>query len=130
GVALYSVNYVSTFPPAADDVEWILSSFLMAREHSAYVLINQSYPGARWPHLAQYDEDLGHPCAPMRLYDSVYARDFSKGMAVVKPSADYTFSILLPPENLRDLDGRQIENSLVLPPLTGKVLLSANNRCP
>lgn len=132
GVSLFSANYVSTLPPPPEDVEWILGSFLMARGHAAYILINRSYPGnALWPHLPQYDEDVGHPCAPMRLYQNVYVRDYSKGMSVVNPSSSDTFTVTLPPEILRDVYGRPIEgNELTLPPATGKVLLSQSSRCP
>ncbi len=130
GTAVYSVNYVSTFPPLPEESEWILGSFLMGRQHAAYLLITLRR-GVRWPHLPQYDEDMGHPCAPMRSAENVYLRDFSHGLAVVNPSPVSSYAVTLPPGSFRDLYGARIgESRLVLGPMTGRVLLSSTARCP
>ena len=130
GAAYFSLNYVSTFPPTEDDIDWILGSFLMGREHAAYVLITTT-DGVRWPHLPEYDEDVGHPCAPMSSVDNVYLRDYSKGLTVVNPSSTFSYTFNLPPGEFYDLYGKQIEgDTLDLGPMTGKVLLSSAERCP
>jgi len=135
GVAYYSTNYVLTFPPSQDELEWVLGSFLMGKEHSAYVLMTPPRTilpdGVQWPHLPQYDEDIGHPCSPMTSTQNVYVRDYSKGLAVVNPSRATSYTFALPEGSFRDLYGNQIEDqSFVLEPLTGKVLLSSEDRCP
>ena len=129
GVAFYSVNYVSAFPPSQRETEWVLASFLMGRERSAYIIMTLA--GVRWPHLSQYDEDVGHPCAPMRSFQNVYVRDYTKAMAVVNPSESDSHTVTLPSVSFRDLYGNPIEGgTLVLEPMTGKVLLRAASQCP
>jgi len=134
GVPFYSMNYVATFPPSQDEVEWVLGSFLMGREHSAYLLMTLSPElgdyGPHWPHLPQYDEDIGHPCGAMTSTQNVYVRDFSKGMAVVNPSGDTRYTFQVPEGNFRDVYGNPIGSVLVLEPVTGKVLLTDSERCP
>lgn len=135
GAAFYSMNYVLNFPPPQEELEWILGSFLMGKEHSAYLLVTPlvRVPGSevRWPHLPQYDEDMGHPCAAMASTQGVYVRDYSRGISVVNPSWSSSYTFTLPGGSFRDLLGNPIEgDSLYLPPLTGKVLLSSQDRCP
>jgi len=133
GVAYYSMNYVSTFPPSQEEVEWVLGSFLMGKEHSAYILMTLDPPlgdfGPHWPHLPQYDEDIGHPCAPMASTQNVYVRDYSKGLAVVNPGWErHTF--YLPPGDFRDIFGNPVSSPLLMEAATGKVLLASEDRCP
>ncbi len=134
GTAFFSHNTVDMFPPAPDELEWILASFLMGRERSAYLLITRvGAQGVRWPHLPAYDEDLGHPCGPMQASNGVYVRDFSKGMVVVNPSASDSYLSVLPRGMLfRDIHGQLFGANgapvLELPPATGKVLISLTNK--
>jgi hypothetical protein len=134
GVAYYSVNYVNRYPPTEDELNWILGSYLMGREHFAYVVImedtvgNYLYPA--WPHLAEYDAAIGHPCGPMGPAQGVYVRDFSHGMSAVNPSDSIWYTVTLPPSNFTDLYGAPIEGEVTLGPLSGQVLLSADERCP
>jgi hypothetical protein len=135
GSAYYSMNYVLTFPPSQDEIEWVLGSYLMGKEHSAYLLMtlrrSDAPDGVRWPHLPEYDADIGHPCSPMTSTQNVYVRDYSNGMTVVNPSSTTSHTFTLPEGSFRDLYGNPIENaSLDLAPLTGKVLLSSGARCP
>jgi len=133
GLAYYSVNYIDRFPPTLEELNWILGSFLMAREHSAYIEISQkptadsSYPD--WPHLPEYDVNVGHPCGAMTMSQGVYVRDFSKGMALVNPSASDSFTVALPPGNFTDLGGEQVAGNIFIGPLSGKVLVSSQDRC-
>jgi len=67
----------------------------------------------------------------MTSTQNVYVRDYSKGLAVVNPSRATSYTFALPEGSFRDLYGNQIEDqSFVLEPLTGKVLLSSEDRCP
>jgi hypothetical protein len=133
GVAYYSVNYVNRFPPTQDELNWILGSFLIGREHSAYIVITEKptdtllYPP--WPHLPEYDVDFGHPCGAMTMSQGVYARDFSKGMALVNPSRSDSFTVALPPGNFTDLHGGPVAGNVFLGPLAGEVLVSSQDRC-
>jgi len=133
GIAYYSMNYVDAFPPTREELEWILGSFLMGKGHSAYLLITLNPPlgsfGPRWPHLPQYEQNIGHPCAPMAWTQNVYVRDYSRGMAVVNLSGGRQ-TLQLPPGAFRDLDGIAVGSAVVLEPVTGKVLLSPADRCP
>jgi len=131
GIPVYSVNYVESYPPTQDELEWILGSFLMAREHAAYILITGiEKPEVRWPHLPEFAADLGHPCAPMTESQDVYVRDYSNGMAVVNPSLTSSYTFTLPPESFTDLYETPVEGYIDLEPLTGRVLLSSEPRCP
>jgi len=127
GTAVYSVNYVSTFPPTHEEIDWILGSFLMAKEHAAYALITSG--DVTWPHLPQYDEDLGHPCGSTSSFQNVYRRDYSKGMSVVNPSATSSYTITLGPDSFSDLYGNPVGDTLTLGARRGKVLLSESDRC-
>jgi len=129
GVAYYSMNYVQSFPPVLEELDWILASYLMAKEHSAYVLVTE-VGGIRWPDLAEYQQNVGHPCSPMRFSQNVYVRDYSRGMVVVNPSWSSAYSFTLPDENFFDLhDAPILDSTLFLPTVSGKVLLSALDRC-
>lgn len=134
GRSYFSENYVHAFPPYADDIDWILSSFLMAKERAAYILmtINARPPeGVRWPNLAEmYDQDFGHPCADMQPEQNVYKRDYSKAMTVTNPSWDRTYVVNLPDGIFFDLYGVPVVGAIVLPPMTGKVLRTFEDRCP
>jgi hypothetical protein len=133
GVAYYSVNYLDTTPPTQEQLNWILGSFLMARQHSAYMVITEHnydiFPHPSWPHRPEYDVDVGHPCGEMTRSQGVYVRDFSNGMSVVNPSDYVSYAFTLPPGNFTDLYGTPVENDIFLEPLTAKVLVSAEPRC-
>lgn len=134
GIAYYLMNYVETFPPSDEELEWVLSSFLMGKAHSAYILMTLSPAlgdyGARWPHLPQYDASVGHPCGDMYSAQNVYARDYSMGLAVANPSRDTTYVYQRPDGYFVDINGQFVDNQIVLPPLSGKVLLTSQRRCP
>jgi len=52
-------------------------------------------------------------------------------MAVVNPSERDSYTVTLPSSTFRDLYGNPIEGgTLVLEPMTGKVLLRAAAQCP
>jgi hypothetical protein len=133
GLAYYSVNYIERFPPTQEELNWILGSFLMAREHSAYIVITEqpteTYLYPTWPHLPEYDVSVGHPCAEMTMSQGVYVRDFSKGLVLVNPSRSDSFTVTLPPGNFTDLDGGPLAGNVLLAPLAGKVLVSSQDRC-
>jgi hypothetical protein len=133
GVAYYSVNYVDSFPPTQEQLSWMLASFLMAKEHSAYITITERvhdiFPHPSWPHLPEYDVDVGHPCGEMTTSQGVYVRDFNNGMALVNPSSSDSFTVALPPGNFTDLHGSPVAGDIFMGPLSGKVLVSSVNRC-
>jgi len=133
GGAYYSVNYVPRFPPTKEEVNWILGSYLMAREHSAYIAITEqpteTYLYPPWPDLPEYHVDVGQPCGAMTTSQGVYVRDFSKGMALVNPSRLDSFTVALPPGNFTDLGGARVAGNVFLGPLSGQVLLSSQARC-
>ena len=134
GVAYYSMNYVDTIPPSEEEAQWVLGSFLMGKEHSAYILMTFSPElgqyGPHWPHLPEYDEDIGHPCGRMTSTQNVYVRDYSKGLAVANPDPDNRYSFNLPAGSFRDIYGNPVDTMLVLEPLTARVLLTSEDRCP
>lgn len=134
GVAFYLMNYVSNVPPPAEELEWVLASFLMGKGHRAYLLMTLNPPlgdyGPHWPHLPEYDENVGHPCSPMVQAQGAYQRDYSHGLAVVNPSRTARITFGLPPGSFGDLTGAPVTSPLVLQPLTGRVLLSSATRCP
>jgi hypothetical protein len=133
GVAYFSMNYVDEIPPSQDEAQWVLGSFLMGKEHSAYILMTFSpiwgNYGPHWPHLPQYDEDIGHPCAPMTSTQHLYVRDYSKGLAVANPDPDKTYRFDLPAGEFQDIYGNPVDSVLILEPLTARVLLSSEDRC-
>ena len=133
GLAYYNINYIERFPPTQEQVNWILGSFLMAREHSAYIVImeqpTENYLYPTWPHLPEYDVSVGHPCAEMTMSQGVYVRDFSYGMSVVNPSYFDSYVFELPDGNFTDLYGTPVETYVWLPPATGQVLVSSEARC-
>jgi hypothetical protein len=133
GVAYYSVNYVDSFPPTPEQLSWMLASYLMAKEHSAYITItervNDIFPHPSWPHLPEYDVDIGHPCGEMTPSQGVYVRDFSNGMSVVNPSSSASHGFVLPSGNFTDLYGTPVGEYVWLPPVTGQVLVSSEPRC-
>src|SRR5262249_30272469 len=108
--------------------------FLMAKEQAAYISVTidaAPEPGIRWPHLPEYEADIGHPCAPMTESQQVYVRDYSNGIVVTNPSSSSAHVFTLPEGEFRDLHDVPVFDSILpLPPLTGKVLLSAEPRCP
>ncbi|HME91431.1 MAG TPA: hypothetical protein VKE49_08400, partial [Myxococcaceae bacterium] len=90
-----------------------------------------THAGIRWPHLSQYDENIGYPCASMTTVENVYVRNYSRGLVVVNPSASSSYAFTLPPGRFRDLYGNPIEGpGFILQPMTGRVLLSSTDRCP
>lgn len=61
---------------------------------------------------------------------NVYTREFSKGIVVVNPSRDTTYPFTLPPGISSDVYGNHVEPVITLGPTSGRVLLSATDRCP
>jgi hypothetical protein len=60
----------------------------------------------------------------MRQDQNVYWRDYTRGVAIVNPSSTATYSITLNSGQYVDLYGKSVNQSLLMQPHTGMVLLA------
>ena len=110
-----------------DGIQWVLASYLMAKEHSAAVFISGAlqYGCALW--FPEFEANVGHPCGEMRSTQEIYERDYSNALTVVNPSGDKTHEVTLPPgKKYIDLYGIAASGKISMPPNSGLVLKLAS----
>jgi len=103
-------------------MQWSLANYLLVKYSHTYFWFGtlQRYG---YPLVLQPEElvDLGTPVGDMRAEENVYVRRYSKGMAVVNPSAHRSLTITLPKAKYETLYGRVID-SATLAPHSGLIL--------
>jgi hypothetical protein len=120
----YTIDEFSTKNLSHDQIQWALSSYLMAKEHLATVFIssNQQYGSdLRYP---EYNANLGTPEGEMYKDQLVYWRKYSNGLVVVNPSSSSSYSIQLNGSYV-DSYGNHPGKSLTLQPHSGMLLLNS-----
>lgn len=133
GKPFFDINQFDDFNDGVHtdgDVEWALASYLMGKEHSAFVYaagyttLPIKYGADAWrPEYAA--AALGSPCGAMQhVQGAYYTRLFQHGMSLVNPTATDA-SATLPPGTWTDLKGSAVTGSPALAAHTGLVLLDS-----
>jgi hypothetical protein len=110
-------------PSARADLEWALANYFMVRYSHTYFWFGgtQQYG---YSVFEQREEavQLGQPVGDMRPAQGVFARSFTKGMALVNPSATTAFSVSLKTGKYEDLYGHRV-NQVRMSAHSGIVLI-------
>ncbi len=126
GKAYMAINEANT----VDDptVEFVLASYLMAKEHMAGVFVSrvQQYGFDLW--RSEYGAAIGTPCGAMAATQGAYARTYKNGIAVVNPSGK-SVTFTLPSGSFKDLYGATAGANVVLGATSGVVLLAGSPQC-
>ncbi|HYX48833.1 MAG TPA: putative glycoside hydrolase, partial [Ktedonobacteraceae bacterium] len=122
--AYYIVN---AFPSVdASEIQWALASYLMAKEHTAYLTITRIQGYGSDLRYGEYNAQVGSPTGEMFLSQNIYWRDYSDGLSLVNPSPTSTYMVRLPGgSRYVDLNGNQVSQTVTLLPHSGLVLLTA-----
>ena len=110
-----------------DQIQWVLASYLMSKEHysSLYITNNtnntQNYGADR--RYSEYEAKIGHPNSEMYFSQNVYWRDYSNGIVVVNPSATNAYAVKTSASTYTDLYGNRVNQTFTLPPHSGMVLI-------
>ena len=108
-----------------NEIQWALASYLMCKEHVAYIAITGPQEYGVYLHYQEYDARIGTPLGNMTEKQQVYWRSYTHGLSLVNPSPDTTYTVTLPSgENFVDLYGNKIAQKVTLPPHSGLVLLT------
>jgi hypothetical protein len=125
----YVVDEFPKSPVSTADAQWALASYLMAKDHLAYLFYNgtQAY-GSDMRH-PEYSAQVGIPTTTMFQSQGVYWRLYSNGLALVNPSSSQTYTVTLQLPDLhlpayQDLYGQQVGQTVTLQPHSGLVLLN------
>jgi len=112
-----------TNPRARADFEWDLANYLLVKYRHTYLWFGdvQQYG---YPVFVQREElaDLGHATGDMRPDQGIYARWFTKGLALVNPSPFQSFPLAFQSGKYEDLYGQDV-NHVTMPPHSGLVLV-------
>jgi len=108
------------------NMQWALSTYLMAKGHYCEVFISttQNYGIDAW--YNEYNAQIGSPTGVMFSSQGVYWRNYTNGVSIVNPSSKSTFRVTLNSSlTYVDLYGKVVSSTVVLPPHSGLVLLTA-----
>lgn len=112
-------------------LDWALATYLMGKDHHASLFVDH-LPGYGFEYWhSQYSASIGSPCEDMNADQShadVYYRKFTGGFVVVNASADNSYSLKLPRQSYKSIDGGSVTSPLNLGPDDAKALLT-NNGC-
>ncbi|MBE3561275.1 MAG: hypothetical protein IMW89_18955 [Ktedonobacteraceae bacterium] len=108
--------------PTHEDINWALASYLMAKDHLSAIFISGNQQYGRDMSHPEYDAQIGVPTTDMYQDQGVYWRKYSKGLAIVNPSANDSFTVNLS-GNYVDLYGKAVGKNLSLGAHSGIVLL-------
>lgn len=128
GKAYYIVNEFNQSALAGDgsltsaDIEWVLASYLMCKQHTASVFLSPTQDYGRNLWNTWYAAQIGSPRNDMYQGQGVYWRDYTHGMSIVNPSSTATYTVKLPGQ-YTDLNGNSVGQTITLPPRSGAVLL-------
>jgi Hypothetical glycosyl hydrolase family 15 len=121
--AYYIVDAFQSVDPG--EIQWALASYLMAKEHSAYLTITPIQGYGSDLRYSEYNAQIGSPTGQMFLSQNIYWRDYSHGLSLVNPSPTSTYTVSLPGgRHYVDLNGNQVSQTVTLPPHSGLVLLA------
>ena len=119
----YLINQYKSTPLSQAQIQWALSSYLMAKDRLSTVFISgdQQY-GAdlRYP---EYAAAIGTPQGNMYKNQQVYWRKYSNGLVIVNPSASTRYTVTLDKSYL-DAYGNHINKMVTLQPHSGMILLN------
>jgi hypothetical protein len=107
-----------------DELEWALSTYLMCKDHFSALWVSNTQDYGNDRRRSEYDIKIGYPKDDMRQDQNVYWRDYTRGVAIVNPSSTATYSITLNSGQYVDLYGKSVNQSLLMQPHTGMVLLA------
>lgn len=107
---------------ARADIQSALANYLLVKYSHTYFWFGGSQQYGS-PLFVQREEaaNLGTAVGDMAPLQGVYARSFTKGMALVNPSSTQSFTINLPHGRFKDLYGKKL-NSVNMLPHSGIVL--------
>ena len=110
-------------------LDWALATYLMGKDHHASLFVDH-LPGYGFEYWhSQYGASVGSPCADMygdRSHADVYYRKYSQSFIIVNASANNAYSLKLPRQSYRSIDGGTVTSPLRLGPDDSKVLLTTN----
>ncbi len=117
----YIINQYKSTPLSRAQIEWALSSYLMAKDRLSTVFIsgNQQYgTDLRYP---EYNVAIGIPQGDMYKNQQVYWRNYSNGIVLANPSNSATYTVTLD-RNYVDTSGNHVGKTLTLQPHSGIIL--------
>ncbi len=120
--AYYIVNEFPDAPLTQADIEWALSSYLMANQGLAAVFFSSMQGYGRDIYVPFLSTQIGSPRDTLYQGQHIYWRDFTHALSVVNPSSTTTYTVNLP-GHYTDLNGNALGATITLPPHTGQVLL-------
>jgi hypothetical protein len=127
GKPYYSVNQFPTVSLSHAQVQWVLASYLLAKERLAAVSLTstvngvQGYGDDRW--RPEYAVPIGSPKSALYQAQGVYWRDYSGGLVVVNPSATIAYTVRTSTATYHDLYGTPVARTFTLPPHSGLLLI-------
>ena len=126
GKAYMAINEATTVDDNA--VQWVLGSYLMAKEHAAGVFISgvQQYGSDLW--RSEYGAAIGTPCGAMQTSQGAYSRSYKNGLAIVNPSTQ-SVTFTLPSGTFTDLYGSAAGATVTLAATSAIVLLASAPQC-
>ena len=110
-----------------EDIEWVLGSYLMCKQRLASIYISQFQGYGSDNRIPQYSLQIGSPRDDMYQAQSVYWRDYTRGVVVVNPGeSSVTISLASPHSSKSYLDpfDQPIGQTLTLPARSAKILLA------
>ena len=116
----YLVNELPSLNRA--DIQWALSSYLLANEQSAFLSISGVQDYGRDLRYSEYSDQIGSPQGEMYQDQKMYWRNYTRALVVVNPSSTQTFTAQLFRQYV-DLYGNPLGKTITLSPHSGMVLL-------
>jgi hypothetical protein len=119
----YSLNQIPGSDISDADINWVLASYLLSKEHlaSVYISNEQDYGYSIIPD--QFKIQVGIPETEMYPDQGIYCRRFQKALVLVNNASNTTRTVKVDPKTYTDADHQAIGDTVTLPPHSGMILL-------
>ena len=117
----YLINQYKSTPLSRAQIEWALSSYLMAKDRLSTVFISGNQQYGTDLHYPEYNVAISIPQGDMYKNQQVYWRNYSNGIVLANPSNSTTYTVTLD-RNYVDTSGNHVGKTLTLQPHSGIIL--------
>lgn len=120
--------------PTIAQLDYSIATYLMGKEQAAALYVGQNGMYGKENYYPEYGAKIGQACGamfggpddPWYRGKNLYLRKYSGGMAIVNVNDTLPYTVILPKQSYRDIEGVKITSPLTIQPNSGVVLMTSD----